>query len=349
MRDGELLMALDPRDTPKLLLRAAISAGLLIWVFAGIDVDRFLSSARHARWFYVVAVWAVTAVTFLVAAMKMEYILRRQNCGAGLSVVFAACAATALYAMVMPGLLSTGVKWYILRRRTGSGTTVLSSMIYNQLSDLIVMLVTALAVLAITNPFSLYPALAENRILLPAACVALLIVVLGASFLAIHRTTGAEMIRVVSIVGRVLPAALGTKLTGLLDRIAVFPMLPWQFHLVVALITALGRVACNVAMYVLAAWAVNISVPVIVLVWLSATVMILRMLPISIANLGPREATLVVVLGGYGVATSDALLMSMVLFSGTVFMAVVGAVSQVLWRPVPLADGMNECSQRTSE
>ena len=54
-------------------------------------------------------------------------------------------------------------------------------------------------------------------------------------------------------------------------------------------------------------------------------------MPISIANLGVREVTLVQFLAFYNVEPSAALLMSMIFFSGTVFMAIVGAAYQILW------------------
>jgi hypothetical protein len=50
-----------------------------------------------------------------------------------------------------------------------------------------------------------------------------------------------------------------------------------------------------------------------------------------VANLGVREITLVGLLGIYGVEKSQALLMSMILFSALVFMAIIGAIYQIYW------------------
>ena len=54
-------------------------------------------------------------------------------------------------------------------------------------------------------------------------------------------------------------------------------------------------------------------------------------MPISVANLGVREVTLIGLLGIYGVEKSQALLMSMILFSALVFMAIIGAMYQMYW------------------
>jgi uncharacterized membrane protein len=72
-------------------------------------------------------------------------------------------------------------------------------------------------------------------------------------------------------------------------------------------------------------------VPVGALVWLCAVIFVLGKIPITIANLGVREVTLVGLLGLYGVAKSAALLMSMVMFSGLVFLGLLGAVYQLYW------------------
>ena len=53
--------------------------------------------------------------------------------------------------------------------------------------------------------------------------------------------------------------------------------------------------------------------------------------PISVANLGVREVTLVGFLAFYGVEKTAALLMSMILFSALVLMAIIGAIYQISW------------------
>ncbi|NOR67274.1 MAG: hypothetical protein GQ528_07955 [Woeseiaceae bacterium] len=58
---------------------------------------------------------------------------------------------------------------------------------------------------------------------------------------------------------------------------------------------------------------------------------VLGRLPISIANLGVREVTLVGLLAVYGVEKPAALLMSMILFSALVFMAGIGSMFQLYW------------------
>ena len=82
----------------------------------------------------------------------------------------------------------------------------------------------------------------------------------------------------------------------------------------------------------LAAQSVGISsVPALVFVWMYVLVYLLGRLPISLANCGVREFVLVGVLGAYGIDSSAALLMSVILFAAQLFLALIGALYQLSW------------------
>ena len=88
-------------------------------------------------------------------------------------------------------------------------------------------------------------------------------------------------------------------------------------------------------MYLSAARAAHVTVGLGVLIWLCAIVYVLGKVPISVANLGVREVTLVGLLGAYGVAKPAALLMSMTLFSAVLFKAALGGLCQLVWMTRP--------------
>ncbi len=68
-----------------------------------------------------------------------------------------------------------------------------------------------------------------------------------------------------------------------------------------------------------------------VFIWLQAIVYILGRIPISVANCGVREFALTSLLSLYGIAKSDALLMSAIIFSAHIFLAFIGALYQLSW------------------
>ncbi|MHC4752443.1 MAG: lysylphosphatidylglycerol synthase domain-containing protein, partial [Planctomycetota bacterium] len=160
-------MTTRTKQLTTLLIRILITTGLLIWVFSRIDLQQFWQTVRTARWQFLIAVWGLTVVIFWIRSINLQLILKKQNCKVNVTTIFGASAVTSLYSMILPGVLSTGAKWYILKKGSGKGSNVLSSMLYNQLSTMVVMTVFGLAALMIANPTSLLIANAENQWLLP--------------------------------------------------------------------------------------------------------------------------------------------------------------------------------------
>jgi uncharacterized membrane protein YbhN (UPF0104 family) len=315
----------------KLLIRILITTGLLVWVFRQIDLGQFVLAIRTARWQLLVAVWAMTLFFFLIRTVKMQLILRQQDCIVSFATVLRASAVTSLYSMILPGLLSTGAKWYILKKDSGKGSNVLSSMVYNQLSTLIIMLVIGLLALMITNPVPLLKANVNSRRLLPTICGILLTIIIAISLLLLNSRTGGKIINGFGLLLRPFPEKIRQKSQQMLEQIATFQTAGAGFHLMIASITTIDTLIGGVIVYILSARAANIQASVGVLVWIYAAIFILGRIPISVANLGVREVTLVGFMTIYGVEKSQSLLMSMILFSVLVFMAVIGAIYQISW------------------
>lgn len=319
------------RQLAKLLVRFLITTALLVWVLSQIDLGQFGQAVSGARWGYLVAVWVLTVVLFWVRSFKLRFILMRQGCDVGCGTIFGATTVTCLYSMIVPGMLSTGVKWYILRRSTGKGSHVLSSMLYNQFSAVAMMTVFGLAALMISNPASPSSSETQSQWRLPVICGVLLMAALLLSMLLISQQAGGRMLEALRKLSARLPLRIREKRDEVFGQIAVFQAVGWRFHLAVASITLLDTLLGGAATYVLAARGANIAVSVPVMMWLCAVIYVLGRLPISVANLGVRESMLISLLAMYGVDKPSALLMSMILFSALVFMGAIGAVFQIRW------------------
>jgi hypothetical protein len=268
-------------------------------------------------------VWGLNLVSFWILSYSMHLILKRQDCQIGTGVLFGVSAVTALYGLVLPGLLDVSVKWVILRSHTGKGMRVLCSMFYNQVSTLMVTLFAALAALAWTNPTHTWR--------LPALCGALLVLLAGVFVLMFHPTFGPRISGVFARLLKPLPAVARDKGLRMFEQLAVFQTLPWTFHATVLLLNVLAITVVGTLIFICAARAAWIDVPVGVLVWQVTLVFLLGRLPISIANLGVREVTLVSTLALYGVGAPAALLMSMIVFSNKLVVALIGLICQIHW------------------
>jgi uncharacterized membrane protein YbhN (UPF0104 family) len=331
------LHALNPDMTTrskqliKLIIRILVTTGLLVWVFSQIDIGQFGNAIKTARWQLLIAVWALTVFFFWIRSIKMWLILKKQDCKIDIATIFKASAVTSLYSMILPGLLSTGAKWYILKKDSGKGSKVLSSMVYNQLFTIFIMIVFGLAALMVTNPVILLKTDVNNRWLLPLVCGILLTVIIIISLLLLNSRTGNKINSAIGLLLEAFPLKIRQKGREILNQIAVFQTARAGFHVKIALITIIDTLLCSFIVYLLSARAANIAAPVGVLVWICAAIFVLGRMPISMANLGVREVTLVGILGIYGVEKSQALLMSMIIFSSLIFMAGIGATYQISW------------------
>ena len=319
------------KQLAKLLIRILIATGLLVWVFSQIDMGQFRQAVKTARWQLLIAIWVLTVFFFWIRSIKMQLILKKQDCKVDVATIFRASAATSLYSMILPGLLSTGAKWYILKQDSGKGSNVLSSMVYNQLLTMFVMIVFGLAALMITNPVLILKTGVNNRWLLPLICGILLTAIILISLLLLSSRTGGKIIDGFGFLLRPFPVKIRQKGRVILDQIAIFQAAGAGFHIKIASVTILDTLIGGVIVYVLSAQAANVTAPVSVLVWICAAICVLSRIPISMANLGVREVTLIGLLGIYGVEKSQALLMSMIIFSTLVLMAVIGAMYQIYW------------------
>jgi hypothetical protein len=126
-----------------------------------------------------------------------------------------------------------------------------------------------------------------------------------------------------------LPKQAKTRVIQVIDQISDFQAVPWQFHINIGFISIAATLVTGIIAYYVSAQAANISVPLWALMWMWAAVCILRRLPITIAGLGLREWTLTAFLSLYQVEPSNAVIMSLVIFSAGIFMAALGGLFQL--------------------
>ncbi len=321
----------NTRKWLKLLLRILVSLAALTWVLNQVDLSEFREAVTSAQWEFLGIVWVFNAVLFWGRSFRFQLILRKLNCAVDVNTLFGSSAVMALYGMVMPGILSLATKWYIIKRATGKGAHVASAMLYNQISIMVVMVAFGLLALVISNPLEQLSINSTQVKWLALGCIFLFVIVTVIFAALLSRRAGKHIDAIADRMLRPLPLALRQKALLVLSQLRAFRTVGVWFHIVVGFLTLItGAIGCGI-LYLLAAKAANISVPIMVLIWLQAIVYILGRIPISVANCGPREIMLVTTLGIYGVDRPHALLMSAIIFSAHIFLAFIGALYQLSW------------------
>lgn len=308
----------------KFIVKLSITAILLLWAFSKVELTQLAQAIRNAQWQFLGVVWGLTILSVWLMSVPMHLILKRLNCHTKTSTLFGASAITALYGMVLPGAMDMPVKWYVLKLQTGKGSNVLSSMVYNQFIMTIITGIFILIALIAVNPTSNWKLLV--------VCSVLLVFFISICLMLLNRTVGPKIVNFFSRIMEPLPAYIRDKGRKILTQLAVFQTAGLSFHLLILLLNFLGIAIIGTTIYIFAAKAAGINIPFGVLMWLAVVIFILGRLPVFIAGLGIREVTLVGTLAPYGVSASVAVLMSMIIFSTRVLLAIIGAIFQLCWR-----------------
>jgi len=129
---------------------------------------------------------------------------------------------------------------------------------------------------------------------------------------------------------RPLPQKIQDTAERMFGQLKTFQKTGFKFHLKILAVNLLDTVF-GFTSFVFAARAAAIYVPAMALVWQASVVYVLGRVPISIANLGVREFTLVEFLALYGIEAPTAILLSMIVFSRTILLALIGVGFQIAW------------------
>jgi len=315
----------------KLFIRFFVTAVGLTVVFCLVDLEDLKMAIKKADRRFLVLTWFLNAALFWARSYRFQLILKKLKCAVSVNTLFASSAMMALYGMVLPGVLSLTAKWYVIKRATGKGGHVISAMVYNQVSIMVAMVAFGLMALAVTNPLSELSLTRAQSGWLSLTGILMFVLIMAMFATLLSRRVGSGVDRLIRACIKPLPQFVRAKADLVLEQIHVFRTLGPEFHIFILVLGLATSALGGGVMYMLAARATHIYVPFMALVWMHAVIYILGRIPISISNCGVREFVLMGLLGVYGVDRSVALLMSMIVFSAHIFMAIIGALYQISW------------------
>ena len=320
---GSVIPSLPPRVVfwAKVVL-AALILGLLVRMAGLSTVINALSGARPS-WLALMYLLMFAVLGYQSAVMQA--ILKQAGLVVRVSRVILAHTLARLYSLITPGeLVASAAKWKSLTDATGSGAIVLNSIVYYRFVLLLGPLVVGSMALLRANPFPRVP-LGEL-----AALLAIFMVLSMGFFLS--RRTAPVCDRAVGYLLARLPGVIrgpGRKVLLALDALRAMTI---RQHLSFG-VAGMFEFFLVLVSFWSATQALNLDLPLTTVIWVQAALLVLRLLPITFANLGIREGLLVVVLGIYDVLPGDAVALGLLLFSQYLVIAGIGAFYQIylLW------------------
>lgn len=306
----------------------AVSASLLAWAISRADVRAAADLARRVDPVLWAAGAALVVAGPLVAALRTRELLAAAGRGAAWRSLVAVNLESTFFSIVLPGDVAGGVvRWARLRGGAGSGGRALGIILVERIADWF-----SLGVLACAGAATLFDG--------PGAPAARAVVAVAGAALALAAVASLLVARSRALPGR-LRAAAARRAPGLVAR-----ALDAAHDAVESIATATRdrRLAARIAWTSLAYWgvawtgavllarAVSPGIPPLAFVGAAAAVAVVSQLPVTIAGLGLREASLPVLLAGHGVTRETGLLLGLSLFAPNLVVGVAGGVLHLLGR-----------------
>jgi glycosyltransferase 2 family protein len=313
-----------PMTARRLALRGcqiAASIGLLAYLIVTIPMRDVFAALLSARPPWLVGGIALVGVTNLLAALQMRSILAAQGIIFSVRQIAGVNLVTDFYGLFLPSYLAGGViRWHHFSKPGGTGAQALAAMIFSREVELVTTLGYGVVFYYLAN--SSVTARSALITLIVALTLAALIVLISVSAWPHAALRRALMQfgfprRVTQGVAKVSASLVDFGLRG-------------RGHHLRFLALCIIRNAFGVAAFICFARALRIAAPAMDLGWIRAVLDLVLILPVSIAGLGVRDASLVTMLGHLGVASAAALAFSFVLLARTLFVALLGGLVEGL-------------------
>lgn len=140
--------------------------------------------------------------------------------------------------------------------------------------------------------------------------------------------------RAADVIGGSAPRGrIAERLAGTLSRaVATFSAAPRR-ELFAAAGFALVQCSLDAASVMIFSWGLGFRIDWLDALWINVLAYLVILLPISVAGLGVREAAVIVALTPLGVSREGAIALALLMFSATLFNALLGGVLQLFSRP----------------
>lgn len=311
------------------LLRLLVAAAVLAYLFHRVSPSRVFDAVASARFMPLLAAFVIALASQLTAAARLKRLADVHDLRLSFLEVLEINLATLFYGLFLPAGNFTGiaVRFYRMSKpeKAYAGTVV--SLFLDRVAATI-----AICVVGITFWLVDLPTRAWGILVLMFTALAALLAAQAMLFMELQLPMLIDLQR---LLGRWFPKTLETVRQAI-HQARVLPrgLLVHVFAISV-LVQLLGVLA-----YSLVAQSLGLQISFVTIGWVRSAAILVAILPVSIAGLGVREGTLVLLLVPYGIAASDTLAFSLLVFAATnLAMALLGGLFEarrlLLWRTKP--------------
>ncbi|MBI4341165.1 MAG: flippase-like domain-containing protein [Candidatus Omnitrophica bacterium] len=303
-------------------LRAGVAGGLLYLIIRTIPLADVARSLRSARLPEVAAAIALLGAARALSGYRMKRLTDEQGMGLSTLQIMEIGMASSFYGFVLPGSLSGGlIRWYRLGRQGKKPAGAVAAIAFDRWTDTMVLAAVGLACWALSP-------IAHTRALIGLILLAAIAALLGLYGMTFQQHGARVLEPFRRLLRSLAPGLMREKINRVRKALAQYHALPP---------TALGALLglsvavqlAGAASLLLLARSLNVSLPFVDVCWIRSCMLLLAMLPITVAGLGIREGSLLVFLAPYGVSGAEAIALSVLKLAAGLVLIVVGGLLEL--------------------
>jgi glycosyltransferase 2 family protein len=310
----------------KLGIQVLVTVVVLAWLLRVVPLNDILRIVRSADPRFVALGLLLQLASRAPTAVRMKVIADAQGLPLNFARILLTLFSTSFYGLLLPGSLAGGAAtWMKYVQHGAGGAAALVSIVVNRAAGFITVVASGIGFWVADRLLSAEQAVLFGCVVL-VFLLSLFLLLFGQShYLSRLFQRGAD-------VPRLKGSTLFRKATTVAAHLALMREIPRKAVAGILVASLIHDLVAITALYFLAL-ALGLDLGFLTVAWMRSAVQLVVMLPVSVAGLGVREGTLVLVTGSYGVAASGAIAWSLLIFAGTVLAAFCGGLieAQALW------------------
>ncbi len=311
------------KSTAKFLGRAIVSAIILWLCFHTIDIDDILTVFSKTRISYFLYALVLNIIgTIIIKAMITYIILKYNKMKFSLAELININFVIRFYTLIMPRGVATGIRW-LKYRQSGNDSDAFILVVFENILNIFILMFTATFFLSLSmNKLgnSAYYAIGCSIIGFFLALVALLNF-FSSVFFSFTK-------KIYLLLNKTIPPFLIKKIDLLLNSARSFHQIDKKTIAYIIALSLLSYAFFVISPYILSK-AMHIEIDLIAIAWTRSLVLLMALIPITVAGLGIREAGYISFLGMYAIPKQEALAFSLSIFVIQLIIGAVGLLSEI--------------------
>lgn len=300
-----------------LLCKLGVAGGILYYILQKTDIIEILTVIKSAKLFYVLFAFILYLFCRYITAYQSKIVFVNQGIKLSTFRIFIINIESNFYDLFIPGGVgSSAVKWYKFSKPEGKRVQAFTSIVVIRLVNAFIMIVIGVFALLLKNPF--------NSLSLNVVVISLIVSMVFLQLAIFNKKASIFIDKFLNIFFlRVIPELVSEKVIKFWESFNKLKRLSVH-DLLILIIVSISLYLLNTYIFFVISISISINLSVLVIAWITATVLLINMIPISISGLGVREGSLLFLLDKYHISDTETLSFSFIIFGIGIITALIG-------------------------